>query len=204
MEYFLHFSPLLQKSIAFIEKYSRIAKVTPSTISTPTIQIRLPTFCNFSASMDISDLLELAKADARILINEKNLTYTFTVLSPSSTAQVTRTIKLCELECDVISKSPHSSIKIPKFNVLGENYTILLFKNSILNVENHGYLKIGMSVPVELLEGATEFSCKVLGKDLSIINDLEGELVINYYGSHIVLYNLEEDSEVAVLINAIN
>lgn len=137
MEHFVRSSPLLHRKLAFLARHSPLVQVSPTTICTPTIQVRMPAFCNFSAGIAVSDLLELARFPGPIAIDGSTLTHAFTTTASSAAARVTRTMRLHELDYGINLDGATASIKIPKFAVLAKEAVCLRYKDGVLALETN-------------------------------------------------------------------
>ncbi|KAI4290830.1 hypothetical protein PAPHI01_0104 [Pancytospora philotis] len=193
-------TPLLLRKLLFIHKHAEKVHVAPCALTTAAMQISLPQFCDFTAGIAVADFIEIARHAAAVTLESGKLTYTYSTEIEGVCASITRTVDTFSLNYNIVLDDPSACVKFRPFPILSKDPLSIECRGSTCVVTSSGFIKTKHTVPVEVLEASGPVACRVRARDMRVVEDLEGECIMNFHTNAIVVYSLEKDSETAIFI----
>lgn len=203
MNYQIRSTPLLLQKLAFLQKYSEKVQIEPTTLSTQTMQIRIPRFCDFTIGVIISDFIEVVKHADTITILKDKLTYSYSIDISGTMVAISKAIDVFDLNYNIVLSDSIASLRLSPFRMLSKNDHSLVYRNNILTVTSDGFIKTVQMIQAEAIDASEEFSHRIRAKSLHALCNLVGECIMNVYENAIVIYSLEAESETALFASVL-
>lgn len=198
--HYISATPALLRKLAFLSKHSNMIRIAPTMLSTLNAQIEVPRFCDFTAGIQSSELLELARHGSSVAIENGVLRYNYSLRAGPLSVTTTREIKIHDVNYGIDIPTPRMSVKIKDLPILTKDNITLSVSNGVLVLQSSGFIKTRICLAVEKVDGEDCFSCNVRARDLKIVNEIEGERLLSFFDECIVAHGLESDATTAVLI----
>lgn len=114
---------------------------------------------------------------------------------------ITKYIELFDLNYKLIVNQPKLVLRIKEFKVISSDETFIKYENNKLLLETFKHIKTRNILKVEKIEGfENNFSVKVRGDEIKIIQELEGERLLCYHDDCLVFYGIEDKVTTAGVI----
>ena len=192
--------PNFLKKLLFLQRHSSKVLVLPGGICSKSISIELPNLCDCTFGVDSKELLELVKHNVEFQLESCYLVYSFVQNIGLQDAVVAKRIPLETLDFPFCFEKPVCTIKLPVFRPISSEETRITFIQGKLILETNEYIKTRLVFDVRRLEGLDCFTAKVKGKDLRIIEEIEGDRVLCFFENNVVVFGFEKDSTTGVVV----
>lgn len=177
-------------------------QVNPQGISSPNISIHFSNLSDSTFGIGVKDLLDMVKNTSVFQIDNGILSYEY----ESKAARVMRRVELLDIDHNSDTETPLLTLKLGDpasgcgFRTLSDDDTTVTYRNGRLVLETFGHIRTRMVVSVDKVDGIDFFRVRVKGKDLRIVCEMEGERVLCYHESCLVVYGFEKDTTTAAII----
>lgn len=173
-------------------------------LATANIQIKLPEFCEFSVGVSTADFIELIKHAQEIRLEGDKLHYSYASQVSLTNVRTTREIPLFSLDYGIDIAGPLLSVRMGDIAVLTEDNIRLSVGDGWLALESDGHVKTRSYASVEQLDGEGSYACTVRAKDMRIIEEIEGDRVMCFFESCVIVYGFEDEATTAMLVRVLN
>lgn len=194
--------PELIQKILFLQRHSQRVHITPSTISSKLISIHLNGLCDCEFGIETKALADLVRSSNSFEITDRHLCYAYESPVGDKTARIVKRVPVFEISYVFDFGSPLLTAKLPAFRCLSTDMTVVRFTKNKLVLETAGYVSTRSVLEAQRVEGVEDFELSVSGKELKIVEELSGEVVMCYYKDCLVMFKFEGDMSTAVVIKS--
>lgn len=207
-------TPAVARKLLFLQKYANKVLVTPQGIFSPTISIHFGTTSSSANPISISDatfgtrvrdLLDMVKHTSTFQINRGTLAYEYEsgeCRADGRAARISRRVELFDVDHYTGVEAPLLTLKLRVSGsiILSGDDTVVTYKRGKLVLETFGHIRTRMVVAADRVDGVDTLSVRVRGRDLRVVDDVEGEKVLCYHRNCLVIYGFDSGATTAAVI----
>lgn len=195
--------PLLINKIPFLQRHSHRVLVSQSSISSSSISIHLKDLSDSVFGIETSVLVDLLRSSSEFEIRNGILEYCYESGVGSASARIVKRAPTCTLDYTFNFGEPFLTLKMPEFRCLTNDPTVITFSRNLLVLVSSGYVSTRCVLEAQRVEGPESFEITVSGKELKMVEELGGDIVLCYYKDCLVVFKFEEDVSTAVVIKSL-
>lgn len=201
-------SPLLHDVLTLFRQFASRITVSKTSICSSSILAEMPEFCDCSFTVKTKDFVAMLKQTREFDVNDTELRYRYRIGAGAGMVKVERSIRAYDEVYQVAGGIPLLSIAVPSFRVLSQDdCEVRADKDGNLVLESSGVVKtrseyVGLRVPDHTVDSVA--GIRVRGRDLRILEELKGEVVLSFLDSHILGYSLGSNFTVVVQIGILS